>query len=115
MGNRDEEIQDIQRQLKDLLELHQRTKAWFWRTGTASLAAAAAWLFMWNKASNETDLRTGLAVAVAAVLMWFLFIWAFMLLRKMSRVARQALDLKQSLERLLARPPTDSADPAPPA
>jgi len=95
------ELERLRLELKTLVERHRRTRAWFWRTGISSLAAAGLWITIYIFASDNAGVKESLAIIIGAFLMWLLFLWAFFLLRKLNRLTGQVKTLEQRMIRLL--------------
>jgi hypothetical protein len=95
------DIQSLQAELKALIELYKRTKAWFWRVGASSLAAAAVWIFLWTRVARDTTQRGGLAIALGSVVMWILFLWSGLVMRKLNRITARMNALHETLQKML--------------
>ena len=86
MASQMTKLKKLRYDLKILVIRHRRTRAWFWRTGLASLAGAGLWILIYYFASNNAGVKETLAIIVGAILMWILFLWSFLLLRKPNRL-----------------------------
>ncbi|MCP4678267.1 MAG: LapA family protein [Deltaproteobacteria bacterium] len=91
------QLEQIRADLNVLIARHHRTRNWFWRTGAASLVAAALWIIISIFASENRGVKESLAIIVGAFLMWLLFLWAFMLLRKLNRLTAEVKKLEIKL------------------
>lgn len=95
------QLEQIRADLNVLIARHQRTRSWFWRTGAASLVAAGLWIVISIFASKNEGVKESLAIIIGAFLMWLLFLWAFMLLRKLNRLTVEVKKLEvQLIERM---------------
>ena len=90
-------LEQLRLDLKVLINRHRRTRRWFWRTGSASLAGAALWIVMYFAGSDEAGVHEKLAIIVGAILMWILFLWAFLLFRKLSRITQEVKSVEKKL------------------
>ncbi|MDD5308777.1 MAG: hypothetical protein PHU25_15795 [Deltaproteobacteria bacterium] len=95
------DIQTLQAELKTLVDVYRKTRVWFWRLGASSLAAAAAWILIWVKASRDVTPRSGLAIVFGSLLMWILFLWVGLVMRKLNRITTRMNDLHEILQKLL--------------
>ncbi len=95
-------LEQLRIDLKKLVTRHRRTRAWFWRTGTASLAAAGLWIVLYSFASDNAGVKESLAIIIGAILMWSLFIWAFFLLRKLQRLTIEVRKIERQLIRAIS-------------
>ncbi len=91
------QFEQIRADLNVLIVRHHRTRNWFWRTGAASLVAAALWIIIYIFASKNAGVKESLAIIVGAFLMWLLFLWAFMLLRKLNQLTAEVKKLEFQL------------------
>ena len=107
MASNTGEIERLKSDLTKLVTEQQKARIWFFRTGIASLIAAGLWILIYNFASERTGLQVSrlnkesLAIMLGAILMWILFIWAFFLQRKLSRIAAAAHTVEQKLVAIL--------------
>jgi hypothetical protein len=101
MSSSAQEFERLRTELQVLVARHKRTRAWFWRTGISSLAAAALWLIMYNVSPEHAGVKETLAIIVGAALMWVLFSWAFFLLRKLNRLTVKIKGLEKKLDLIL--------------
>jgi Na+/melibiose symporter-like transporter len=102
MESRVTDMEKVRSDLAVLIARHKRTRAWFWRTGIASLVAAMLWIIIYKFASENAGVRETLAILVGAVLMWILFGWAFFLLRKLNAITAQVKKLEKKLASFFA-------------
>jgi hypothetical protein len=106
-------LEKLRSDLKVLVKRHRRTRAWFWRTGMASLAGAGLWIIIYCFASDNAGVKETLAIIVGAILMWTLFLWAFLLLRKLNRLTEEVRKIEAQLVDMLsqdgARPDDETA------
>ena len=100
------EVEQLRSELTVLVAHHRKTRLWFWRTGAASLSAAGLWILIYTFASDNAGVKESLAIIVGAFLMWLLFLWAFLVLRKLNRLTAQVRVLEKKLIHRLAE--TDS-------
>ncbi len=105
MSSNVNDFESIRTELQHLIIRHKRTRAWFWRTGISSLAAAGLWLIMYNYSPDHAGVKETLAVIVGAALMWILFSWAFFLLRKLNRLTAKIKDLEKKIAAILIADP----------
>ena len=101
MSSSEQDFEKIRTELQILVARHKRTRAWFWRTGISSLAAAALWLIMYNVSSDQAGVKETLAIIVGAALMWVLFSWSFFLLRKLNRLTVEIKGLEKKMDVIL--------------
>lgn len=97
------EVGQLRSDLKTLVERHRKARRWFWRTGAASLAASGLWILIYTFASEHAGVKESLAIIVGAFLMWLLFLWAFLILRKLNRLTAQVRIVEKRLITQLAR------------
>jgi len=109
-----DEIESTRQRLSELVVLHRRTRAWFWRTGLAALAGAAIWIAIYLFSSGSVSVKSSLATLLGAFLMWILFFWSFFLLRKLNRITEEVQRVQQALIRMLAAAGRDSSSPPEP-
>lgn len=106
-------LEKLRSDLTMLVTRHRRTRAWFWRTGKASLVAAGLWITIYYFASDKPGVKETLAIIIGAILMWILFVWAFLLFRKLSRLTEEVRKIESQLVDMLsregARPDDESA------
>ena len=102
MSSNVNEFENIRTELQTLIARHRRTRAWFWRTGVSSLAAAGLWLIMYNYSPENASVKETMAIIVGAALMWILFSWAFFLLRKLNRLTAKIKTLEKKIALILS-------------
>ena len=90
-------LEQLRLDLKVLINRHRRTRRWFWRTGSASLAGAGLWIVMYMVTSEDAGVKEKLATLVGAILMWILFLWAFLLFRKLNRLTHEVRQIEKQL------------------
>ena len=90
-------LEQLRLDLKVLINRHRRTRRWFWRTGSASLAGAGLWIVIYIFAREDAGVKESLAIIVGAILMWTLFLWAFFLFRKLSRLTQEVRHIERKL------------------
>jgi Na+/melibiose symporter-like transporter len=88
--------------LERLILKHRNTRAWFWRTGLASLLAAFLWIIVFAFAPDNIGVRESFAIIIGAILMWILFLWSFFLRRKLARLTMQVKQMEEQLTRSLS-------------
>lgn len=101
MSSNTNEFEKTRLEMAKLIASHRRTRTWFWRTGISSLAAAGLWLIMYNSISEKARVKETLAILVGAALMWILFLWAFLLLRKLNRLTLKIKGLERKIDTIL--------------
>jgi hypothetical protein len=102
MSSSTNEFEKTRSEMASLIASHRRTRRWFWRTGLSSLAAAGLWLIMYSSISEKARIKETLAILVGAVLMWLLFLWAFLLLRKLNRLTVKIKGLERKIDAILS-------------
>ena len=102
MSSNTNEFEQTRLEMARLIASHKRTRTWFWRTGISSLAAAGLWLIMYNSISENARIKETLAILVGAALMWMLFLWAFLLLRKLNRLTWKIKGLERKIVAILS-------------
>ena len=102
MSSNVNDFENIRTELQHLIIRHKRTRAWFWRTGISSLAAAGLWLIMYNYSPDNASVKETLAIIVGAALMWILFFWAFLLLNKLKRLTAKIKKLEKKIAVILS-------------
>jgi hypothetical protein len=110
MSSATNEFEQTRLEMAKLIASHKRTRTWFWRTGISSLAAAGLWLIMYNSISENARVKETLAILIGAALMWILFLWAFLLLRKLNRLTWKIKGLERKIDAILqtGHPPSDT-------
>jgi hypothetical protein len=101
MSSNTNDFEKTRTEMAKLIASHRRTRRWFWRTGISSLAAAGLWLIMYNSVSEKARIKETLAILVGAALMWILFLWAFLLLRKLNRLTLKIKGLERKIDAIL--------------
>lgn len=101
MKSNPSDLEKLRAELEALILAHKRTRKWFWRTGTSSLVAAGLWILIYYFASDNVGVKETLAIIVGAILMWILFLWAFLLLRKLNRITDQVRRIENRLVQTL--------------
>ncbi len=101
MSSNTNEFEKTRLEMAKLIATHRRTRTWFWRTGVSSLAAAGLWLIMYSAISEKARVKETLAILVGAALMWLLFLWAFLLLRKLNRLTQRIKGLEKKIDTIL--------------
>jgi hypothetical protein len=101
MSSNTNEFEQTRLEMAKLIASHRRTRTWFWRTGISSLAAAGLWLIMYSSISERARIKETLAILVGAALMWMLFLWAFLLLRKLNKLTLRIKGLERKIDTLL--------------
>ena len=96
-------LKKLRSELTILITRHRRTRTWFWRTGAASLTGAGLWILIYYFASNNAGVKETLAIIIGAFLMWILFLWAFLLLRKLNRLTQEVRKLESQLVDMLTQ------------
>ncbi len=91
------DIEQLRSNLTALIARHRRTRVWFWRTGIASLAAAGLWILIYSFASTNVGIKETLAIIIGAILMWLLFLWSFLLLRRLNRLTAEVKHIEKRL------------------
>ena len=61
------------------------------------MAGAALWIIIYIVASEDAGVKEQLAIMIAAVLMWILFLWAFLLFRKLSKLTQEVRRIEKKL------------------
>jgi O-antigen/teichoic acid export membrane protein len=102
MPSRSTQQEQIQASLAALIQTHRTTRIWFWRTGAAALTAAFLWILIYLLAPDNMGVTESLAIIIGAFLMWILFLWSFLLMRKLNRLTDQVKKLEYRLLALLA-------------
>lgn len=97
MDNEVKEVEQLRSDLTVLVCRHRKTRRWFWRTGAASLTGAGLWILIYTFASENAGVKESLAIIVGAFLMWLLFLWAFLILRKLNRLTQEVREIEKKL------------------
>ena len=92
-----EEQQQIHARLIKLVQLHENTRLWYWRTGLASLFAAAICIVGFVLLPDQAEFWPTVAIIVVTMVMWSLFLVAFRLQRKLDRILTEVKQVEKLL------------------